>query len=205
MTSLSANQTQICRHIHARTHTQVDRDSARLNGEVEDELFELFVQLQANDSQMDFPILYASAKNGWCVRDLSGDAKKDITSLYTTIVENVPAPTVADSGLFSVRACARVLVHAHELPAASPHYGARDPQRWRDLGVSCRPCAVVSLLSLYPIFSLIPSGFARCAAVPPNSPPSVAAAAGVLMSCDVFLQNRCWSRPSSTTTMWAAW
>lgn len=48
-------------------HTlQVDRDSARLGGEVEDELFELFLQLNASDSQMDFPILYASAKAGIC-------------------------------------------------------------------------------------------------------------------------------------------
>lgn len=45
-------------------HLQVDRDTARLDGQVEDELFELFLQLSASDSQMDFPILFASAKAG---------------------------------------------------------------------------------------------------------------------------------------------
>ncbi|CAN0406184.1 unnamed protein product, partial [Discosporangium mesarthrocarpum] len=45
---------------------KVDRPSARLSGEVENELFDLFVQLGADDEQMDYPTLYASAKDG-CV------------------------------------------------------------------------------------------------------------------------------------------
>lgn len=43
---------------------KVDRDSARLSGEVENELFDLFVQLGANDDQMEYPTLYASGKQG---------------------------------------------------------------------------------------------------------------------------------------------
>lgn len=43
---------------------KVDRPSARLSGEVENELFDLFVQLGADDDQMDYPTLYASGKLG---------------------------------------------------------------------------------------------------------------------------------------------
>lgn len=41
---------------------QVDRDTARLNGDVENEIFDLFASLDATDEQLDFPIIYASAK-----------------------------------------------------------------------------------------------------------------------------------------------
>ena len=43
---------------------QVDRDSARLSGEVENEIFDLFVQLGADDDQMEYSTLYASGKQG---------------------------------------------------------------------------------------------------------------------------------------------
>lgn len=46
-------------------HGKVDRPSARLSGEVENELFDLFVQLGAEDEQMDYPTLYASGKLGY--------------------------------------------------------------------------------------------------------------------------------------------
>lgn len=43
---------------------KVDRESARLSGEVENELFDLFVQLGADDEQMEYSTLYASGKQG---------------------------------------------------------------------------------------------------------------------------------------------
>ncbi|CAM9779199.1 unnamed protein product [Ectocarpus sp. 6 AP-2014] len=49
---------------------KVDRDSARLSGEVENEIFDLFVQLGADDDQMEYSTLYASAKQGWATEDL---------------------------------------------------------------------------------------------------------------------------------------
>ena len=48
---------------------KADRDTARLGGEVEDEIFDLLVAMDASDEQLDFPIIYASAKEGWCVED----------------------------------------------------------------------------------------------------------------------------------------
>lgn len=43
---------------------KADRDTARLNGEVETEIFDLLCSMDATDEQLDFPIIYASAKQG---------------------------------------------------------------------------------------------------------------------------------------------
>ena len=43
--------------------------------EVLDEVFDLFITLNANDDQLDFPVLYASGKNGWCVKELNEKEK----------------------------------------------------------------------------------------------------------------------------------
>ena len=48
---------------------KVDKPDARSEAVV-DEVFDLFVALDANDEQLDFPILYASGRDGWCVTDL---------------------------------------------------------------------------------------------------------------------------------------
>jgi len=80
---------------------KVDRDTARLNGEVEDELFELFMALNASDEQLDFPVLYASAKYGWCVRSLE-DERKDCSALFEAIVAQVPPPRVSAEPAFSM-------------------------------------------------------------------------------------------------------
>ena len=63
---------------------KVDRDTARL-GEVENEIFDLFVSLDATDEQLDFPIIYASAKQGWAVCDMKKE-KKDMEALFETIL-----------------------------------------------------------------------------------------------------------------------
>lgn len=69
---------------------KVDRDSARLV-EVENEIFDLFISLNANDEQMEYPLIYASAKEGWAVKDLSG-SKENVTPLLDQIIEYCPYP-----------------------------------------------------------------------------------------------------------------
>ncbi|CAM9765763.1 unnamed protein product, partial [Chrysoparadoxa australica] len=78
---------------------KVDRPSARLNGEVENELFDLFVSLGASDDQLEYPTLYASAKVGWvteCPEEALVFAERGETlkmaSLLDTIVSYIPPP-----------------------------------------------------------------------------------------------------------------
>jgi GTP-binding protein len=57
--------------------------------EVHEEVFDLFAALDANDDQLDFPTLYASAKEGWAIENLE-DEKKDLSPLFNTILKYVP-------------------------------------------------------------------------------------------------------------------
>ncbi|MFZ5608471.1 MAG: translational GTPase TypA [Pseudomonadota bacterium] len=69
---------------------KVDRQDARVD-EVLNEIFDLFVALEANPRQLDFPVLYASGRNGWAVRDLEGE-RHSVAALFETILTHVPAP-----------------------------------------------------------------------------------------------------------------
>lgn len=69
---------------------KADKADARPD-DVLNEIFDLFVSLNANDEQLDFPILYASGRNGWAVRDLN-DEHKDLTPLFETILSYVSEP-----------------------------------------------------------------------------------------------------------------
>lgn len=69
---------------------KADKPDARPD-EVLNEIFDLFVSLDANDEQLDFPVLYASGRNGWAVRDLN-DEHKDLTPLFETILSYVSEP-----------------------------------------------------------------------------------------------------------------
>jgi len=69
---------------------KVDRDDARI-GEVVDAVYELFMDLDASDDQIDFPILYASARSGWATTE-QGVEGSDLTPLLEAILEHVPAP-----------------------------------------------------------------------------------------------------------------
>jgi GTP-binding protein len=70
---------------------KVDRPDARV-AEVVDEVYELFMDLEANDTQLDFPIVYCSARDGWA--SLEPDTiGSDLTPLRDVIVSHVPAPT----------------------------------------------------------------------------------------------------------------
>ena len=69
---------------------KVDRTDGRPL-EVVDEVFDLFVALEANESQLDFPVLYASGRDGWCITDL-GDERLSLEPLLDLILEHVPRP-----------------------------------------------------------------------------------------------------------------
>ena len=78
---------------------KIDKKDSRAN-EVLDEVFDLFITLNANNDQLDFPILYASGKDGWCVNDLK-DKKENLHPLLELIVSHVPAPEVISETSFS--------------------------------------------------------------------------------------------------------
>lgn len=70
---------------------KIDRPDARVK-QVEDEVLELFIELGADDSQIDFPVVYASAKDG--IAKYSMDEPSDnLKPLFDTIVNHIPAPT----------------------------------------------------------------------------------------------------------------
>lgn len=69
---------------------KIDRSDAR-DGEVLDEIFDLFVSLDANDSQLDFPVIYASGRSGWAVNDLN-DPRENLNALFDTVLSHVEAP-----------------------------------------------------------------------------------------------------------------
>ena len=66
-----------------------DKSDARVS-EVVDEVFNLFLALGANDKQLDFPILYASGRSGWAVKNLERDERKGLAPLLDTVLEYVP-------------------------------------------------------------------------------------------------------------------
>ena len=61
--------------------------------EVHDEVFDLFSALDANDEQLDFPTLFASARQGWAATSLEAE-HKDMEPLFDLILRHVPPPTV---------------------------------------------------------------------------------------------------------------
>ncbi|MGL4226588.1 MAG: EF-Tu/IF-2/RF-3 family GTPase, partial [Rickettsia sp.] len=86
---------------------KIDRDDQRI-GEVIDEVFELFVALEANNDQLDFPIVYASGRAGRS--SLTFDDKinpldnlaDDLAPLFDLIVQHVPTPAADDKAPFSM-------------------------------------------------------------------------------------------------------
>ncbi len=71
---------------------KADRPDARAH-EVHDEVFDLFSALDADEGQLDFPTLFASAKQGWAAESLEAE-HKDMAPLFDLIVRHVPPPTV---------------------------------------------------------------------------------------------------------------
>ena len=81
---------------------KIDRSDGRPE-EVLDEVFDLFVSLDANDEQLDFPVLYASGRSGWCVRDLK-DPRENLHPLLDLVLEHVPHPKVEAGKPFAMLA-----------------------------------------------------------------------------------------------------
>jgi len=71
---------------------KIDRSDGRPE-EVVNEVFDLFVALDANDAQLDFPILYASGRDGWCTKELS-DSRINLHPLLDLVLEYVSPPIV---------------------------------------------------------------------------------------------------------------
>lgn len=83
---------------------KVDRENARPN-EILDQVFELFLELEATDEQLDFPALYASAKVGFACREWKGveeATKLGMEPLFETILEKIPPPKVDAGAHFSL-------------------------------------------------------------------------------------------------------
>src|SRR6188472_2036214 len=79
---------------------KIDRENARPH-QVVDMVFDLFVDLKATDEQLDFPIVYASAKSGFAMRELHENSE-DMTPLFEAIVKYVPPPTVSPEPFFQM-------------------------------------------------------------------------------------------------------
>ena len=79
---------------------KVDRSDAR-SKEVINEIFDLFVALDANDQQLDFPVLYASGRDGWCNYELDQE-RKNLHPLLDLILKHVPEPDVDLSKPFAM-------------------------------------------------------------------------------------------------------
>jgi len=75
---------------------KIDRPDARAS-EVLDEVFDLFVELGADDDQLDFPVIYGSGRDGWATRDLD-EASDNLKPLLDMLLEEVPAPQLDSQG-----------------------------------------------------------------------------------------------------------
>ena len=71
---------------------KVDRENSRPD-DVVNEVFDLLVSLGADDEALDFPLVYASAKDGWATTDMSNKTNS-IQVIFDAIINNIPSPTV---------------------------------------------------------------------------------------------------------------
>lgn len=74
---------------------KADRPTSRL-GEVENEIFDVFCALEPTDQQLDYPVLYASAREGWAVNNMSENKQKSVEKLLDAIIERVPPPRIEE-------------------------------------------------------------------------------------------------------------
>jgi GTP-binding protein len=81
---------------------KVDRQDARPH-EVHDEVFDLFANLGATDEQLDFPMLFASGRQGWADETMEGP-RENLNALFDLVLRHVPAPTVDRDAPFAMNA-----------------------------------------------------------------------------------------------------
>jgi len=79
---------------------KIDRPDGRPDSVI-DEVFDLFVSLDASDEQLDFPILYAAGRDGWCVKDLK-DSRENLHALLDLILDHVEPPKVEANKPFAM-------------------------------------------------------------------------------------------------------
>ena len=70
---------------------KIDRPDARPQ-EVLNEVFDLFIDLNATEEQLDFPVLFASGRSGWATTDLENGPRDSMLPLMDAILEHIPAP-----------------------------------------------------------------------------------------------------------------
>jgi len=84
-------------HLHLKpivVINKIDRPDNRPQ-EVLNEIYDLFIDLNADDAQLEFPVIYASGRDGWAVKHLK-DKRKDLVPLLDAIVKKIPQPKVED-------------------------------------------------------------------------------------------------------------
>ena len=115
---------------------KIDRPDARAD-DVLNEVFDLFVSLEASDEQLDFPILYASGRQGWADTAIDGP-RKDLSALFNLVVSHVPSPHGIDpTGPFKLLATTlsydnflgRLLTGRIESGVARPNMAAKSMTR----------------------------------------------------------------------------
>ena len=79
---------------------KIDRENARPH-KVLDLVFDLFVELNATDEQLDFPVIYASAKEGYAVRDIN-EVHHNMEPLFEAIIKHIPPPPVTKETYFQM-------------------------------------------------------------------------------------------------------
>ncbi len=80
-------------HLHLKpiiVINKIDRPDNR-PAEVLDEIYDLFIDLQADDEQLEFPVVFASGRNGWAVTNLD-DERKNLVPLLDVIIKKIPQP-----------------------------------------------------------------------------------------------------------------
>jgi GTP-binding protein len=80
---------------------KIDRTDARA-AEVLDEIYDLFIDLDATEDQLDFPVIYTNARDGVAHRAI-GDSSRDLQPLFEAIVQNIPAPTGDPEGVLQIQ------------------------------------------------------------------------------------------------------
>jgi GTP-binding protein len=79
---------------------KVDRPDSRID-EVLNEIYELFFNLDATNEQLEFPVLYASGRNGWCAKELS-DERKDLAPLFSTVLDYIKPASYDQDASFAM-------------------------------------------------------------------------------------------------------
>jgi GTP-binding protein len=79
---------------------KIDRENARPH-KVLDMVFDLFIELNATDDQLDFPVIYASAKEGYAMREIH-DQSANMEPLFEAIVKFIPPPPIAPEAYFQM-------------------------------------------------------------------------------------------------------